>query len=86
MRLEIRPFPTQRQRKEIKGLPQVSGVETNGNQAWVTHDAWPEKERSVAESLRALGFNVKGYDPSWDLEARNRSRMRAMKRAKKKRK
>lgn len=84
MRLEIRPFPTQRQRKEIKGLPQVTGVETNGNQAWVTHEAF--RPGLVVHDLNAIGFRVKGYDPSWDLEAHTRSRMKAMKRAKKKRK
>jgi len=84
MRLEIRPFPTQRQRKEIKVLAQVSGVETDGDRAWVTHDSF--RPGRIVDDLNALGFRVKGYDPSWDLEARNRSRMKAMKRAKKKRK
>jgi hypothetical protein len=84
MRLEIRPFPTQRQRKEIKGLRQVTGVETNGNQAWVTHDAY--SPGSIVHGLNAIGFRVKGYDPSWDIEARNRSRIKAMKKAKKRRK
>lgn len=81
MRLEIRPFPTQRQRKEIKGLPQVSGVETDGDQAWVTHEDWPEKECIVVEGLRYLGFSVKGY--GLNIEARTASRARLMKKKKK---
>ncbi len=60
-RLEISPVPTQKQRKQIKGLPQIRSVEASAGQAWVTHSAYPEEEYLVVGSLRNIGFSVRGY-------------------------
>lgn len=60
-RLEIRPFPTQKQRKEIKSLPQVVSVETDGEKAFVVHSAWSEKEHIVVQALNSIGFGVVGH-------------------------
>ena len=68
MRLEISPIPTQKQRKQIKGLPNVLSIEVDMGRAFVIHGAYLNKEKYLADSLASLGFRVKEYDPSWGLE------------------
>jgi len=80
--LEIRPVPTQRQRKALKGLPQVKYVIVDGDRAWVDHSAWVGKERYVADSIAELGFEVKGYN--WQDDASGMRRAKKDKLAKKK--
>lgn len=82
-RLEIRPIPTQRQRKSIKALPQVLKVEANGEQAWVIHTAYESREWEVARNLAKLGFYTKAYNSGWDLESKILERMKEFKRKKK---
>jgi len=68
MRLEIKPIPTQKQRKEIKGLSNVISIEVDRGHAWVVHVACFNKESYLASRLAVMGFMVKGYDTSWGLE------------------
>jgi len=64
-RLEIKPVPTQRERKVIKGLPNAVSVEASGGQAWVVHSASERKTYDLVDALRKLGFQVKGF-LGWD--------------------
>ena len=64
-RLEIKPIPTQRERKVIKGLPNAVSVEASGGQAWVVHSASEQKTYNLVDALRKLGFQVKGFQ-GWD--------------------
>ena len=79
--LEIKPVPTQRQRKAIKALPQVQGLSVDGGKTLVSHSAYEDKEQEVVDSLRALGFQVKGYI-GWGIEETIRQRMKQFKKEK----
>jgi len=63
--MEITPFPTQRQRKDLKNVQGVIGVTTDGDRAWVVHCVFPGRELTLVARLSNVGFRVveREFDP-----------------------
>ena len=62
--LEIRPCPTQRQRKALKHLPAVVMVVVSGGETRVYHLPFEynnDRETKLVNALHSRGFSVKGY-------------------------
>jgi len=90
--MEITPFPTQRQRKELRNVQGVIGVTTDGDRAWVVHCVFPGRELALVERLSGVGFRVayRQFDPMAgmrsagnDKKARKKRRNEARKKLRK---